>query len=75
MIAEELEAEPRIQVASNFMMSGVGLFSPTLREVKEMAYQYDRDYDFRSDKFNRRFDFTPTTYRQGIKAVVAADYR
>lgn len=75
MIAEELEAKPRVQVASNFMMSTVGLFSPTLREVKEMAYQYDRDYDFRSDKFNRRFDFTPTTYRQGIKAVVAADYR
>lgn len=74
MIAEELEAKPRVQVASNFMMSAVGLFSPTLREVKEMAYQYDRDYDFRSDKFNRRFDFTPTTYRQGIKAVVAADY-
>ena len=74
MIAEELEAKPRVQVASNFMMSTVGLFSPTLREVKEMAYQYDRDYDFRSDKFNRRFDFTPTTYRQGIKAVVAADY-
>ena len=75
MIAEELEAKPRVQVASNFMMSAVGLFSPTLREVKEMAYQYDRDYDFRSDKFNRRFDFTPTTYRQGIKAVVDADYR
>jgi nucleoside-diphosphate-sugar epimerase len=75
MIAEELEAKPRVQVASNFMMSTIGLFSPTLREVKEMAYQYDRDYDFRSDKFNRRFDFTPTTYRQGIKAVVAADYR
>lgn len=75
MIAEELEAKPRVQVASNFMMSAVGLFAPTLREVKEMAYQYDRDYDFRSDKFNRRFDFTPTTYRQGIKAVVAADYR
>jgi len=75
MIAEELEAKPRVQVASNFMMRAVGLFSPTLREVKEMAYQYDRDYDFRSDKFNRRFDFTPTTYRQGIKAVVAADYR
>lgn len=74
MIAEELEAKPRVQVASNFMLSAVGLFSPTLREVKEMAYQYDRDYDFRSDKFNRRFDFDPTGYSEGVKAVVAADY-
>ena len=74
MIAEMLGAKPRVQVASNFMMNAVGLFSPVLREVKEMAYQYDRDYDFRSDKFKQRFDFTPTEYRQGIKTVVAADY-
>jgi nucleoside-diphosphate-sugar epimerase len=75
MIAEELEAKPRIQVASNLMMSAVGLFSPTLREVKEMAYQYDRDYDFRSEKFNQHFDFRPTDYRQGVQAVVANDYQ
>ena len=75
MIAAELRVKPRVRVASNIMMSAVGLFSPTLREVKEMAYQYDRDYDFRSEKFNQRFDFRPTPYSQGIQAVVAADYR
>lgn len=75
MIAAELDVRPGMQVASNVMMSIVGLLVPTLREVKEMAYQYDRDYDFRSDKFNHRFDFTPTPYAQGIKAVVEADYR
>ena len=75
MIAEEFGAKPRVQVATNFMMSMVGLLSPTLREVKEMAYQYDRDYDFRSEKFNQRFGFSPTQYSQGLKAVVAADYR
>lgn len=75
MIAEELQVKPRVQVASNFMMSAIGLFSPTLREVKEMSYQYDRDYDFRSDKFNRRFDFNPTEYKEGIKTVVTIDYR
>ena len=74
MIAAELDAKPRIQVATRFLMSIVGLFSPSLREVKEMAYQYDRDYDFRSDKFNQRFDFSPTQYIDGIKAIVAADY-
>ena len=74
MIAGELEVEPRVHVASNLMLTAVGLFSPTLRELKEMAYQYDRDYDFRSEKFNQRFDFSPTQYGTGIKAVVAADY-
>ena len=47
---------------------------PAVRELKEMAYQYDRDYDFVSDKFNRRFSFTPTSYEDGIRAVVEADY-
>ena len=75
MIARELDAKPRVQVATSFMMSIVGLFSPSLREVKEMAYQYDRDYDFRSEKFSQRFDFSPTAYSEGIRAVVAADYR
>lgn len=74
MVAAELGARPRVQVATNLMLSIVGIFSPSLREVKEMAYQYDRDYDFRSDKFNRRFEFQPTQYEQGVKAVVNADY-
>ncbi|MGK2926983.1 MAG: hypothetical protein ACSLE2_15320 [Lysobacterales bacterium] len=53
----------------------VRLVSRTLRELKEMAYQYDRDYDFRSEKFERRFGFVPTGYEQGIKAIVEADHR
>jgi nucleoside-diphosphate-sugar epimerase len=75
MVAAELDVRPRTQVASNLMLSFVGTFAPTLREVKEMAYQYDRDYDFRSDKFKHRFDFNPTPYEQGIKTVVEEDYR
>jgi nucleoside-diphosphate-sugar epimerase len=64
-----------LPTTTNLMLSFVGTFAPTLREVKEMAYQYDRDYDFRSDKFKHRFDFNPTPYEQGIKTVVEEDYR
>lgn len=74
-IAKELGAKPRVQLVSNWLMSVMGLVFPPLRELKEMAYQYDRDYDFVSDKFNRRFAYTPTSYEQGIRAVVEADYR
>ena len=74
-IAKLLGAKPRVQVASNFLMSLMGLAMPAVRELKEMAYQYDRDYDFVSDKFNQRFSFTPTSYEDGIRAVVEADYR
>ena len=75
MIAQELRVEPRVQVVSNWLMSVMGLIFPPLKELKEMAYQYDRDYDFVSDKFNRRFDFEPTPYAQGVRAVIEADYR
>ncbi len=74
-IAREFGVEARIQIATNSLMTVIGLFVPALRELQEMAYQYERDYDFISDKFNKRFNFEPTPYLQGIKAVVDADYR
>ena len=74
-IARAFGVKARIQIATPFLMTMMGLFAPALREVKEMAYQYDRDYDFVSDKFNKRFNVEPTPYVQGIKAVVDADYR
>jgi nucleoside-diphosphate-sugar epimerase len=74
-IAAELGVEPRLQVATNAMLSMIGVFIPALRELKELVYQYDRNYVFDSAKFNERFDFTPTAYSEGIKAIVQSDYR
>jgi nucleoside-diphosphate-sugar epimerase len=74
-IAAELGVEPRLQVMPAALLSALGLVIPMLRELKDTAYQYDRDYDFRSEKFERRFDFEPTPYAEGIEAIVAADYR
>ena len=74
-IASELGVEPKVQVVSNFLMVMMGLIIPALREVREMAYQYDRDYDFVSAKFNQRFDFEPTPHLEGIREVIEADYR
>jgi len=74
-IASELGVEPKIRVVTRPMLAGLGLVVPVLRELREMAYQYDRKYDFRSDKFNLRFGFEPTGYDQGIKAIVDTDYR
>ena len=74
-IAAELGVAPRLQVMPAALLSLLGVVVPTLRELKEMAYQYDRDYDFRSEKFERRFGFVPTPYAQGMEAIVEADYR
>lgn len=73
-IAKELNVKPGVQVAPKFLVSIMGWFNPIMREFKEMLYQYDRDYIFDSSKFEKRFDFKPTTYEEGIKEIVKTDY-
>jgi nucleoside-diphosphate-sugar epimerase len=73
-IARRLGVEPRLQVVGRPVLTLMGLFVPDLRELREMAYQYDRDYVFRSDRFERRFGFEPTGYTSGIEATIEADY-
>ena len=41
-----------------------------VKELKEMQYQNDQDYFFDSSKFDKRFSFTPTSYKDGIAAVL-----
>jgi len=47
----------------------LGLFIPVMREMPEMIYQYDRDYFFDSSKFDTYFNFTPTSYEEGLAAL------
>ncbi|MFT4737909.1 MAG: nucleoside-diphosphate-sugar epimerase [Cyclobacteriaceae bacterium] len=74
-IAKEMGVQPKYQVASKFIVKIMGFFTPLMKELPEMMYQYDRDYVFNSDKFNDQFDLQPTPYLEGIKEVVAADYQ
>jgi nucleoside-diphosphate-sugar epimerase len=74
-IAAEFGVKPRIQVAPGFMIRFMGLFNPIMNELVEMLYQYDRDYVFDSSKFEKKFDFKPTPYREGIKQTIVSDYK
>jgi hypothetical protein len=38
-----------------------------MKEFREMSYQNDRDYVFNSVKFEKRFNFKPTSYVTGIR--------
>jgi nucleoside-diphosphate-sugar epimerase len=73
-IARELGVKPKMQVASKPIVSIMGLFNPIMKEVKEMLYQYDRDYVFNSDKFEKKFDLKPTPYIEGIREIIKLDY-
>ncbi len=73
-IAKEMHVAPKYQVANKFLVRLIGLFVPIMKEMVEMIYQYDRDYVFNSDKFEKRFDFKPTPYLTGIREIVKTDY-
>ncbi|MCB0588764.1 MAG: NAD-dependent epimerase/dehydratase family protein [Phaeodactylibacter sp.] len=70
LFARELGVEPRYQALPIWMLRLIGLFVPIMRELAEMAYQFDRDYFFDSSKFEKRFDFEITPYEEGVKEVV-----
>ena len=64
----------KAQLATPLIVTLMGIFIPIMRELKEMLYQYDRDYVFDSQKFNQRFDFTPTSYAEGVKTILSHDF-
>lgn len=74
-IANEMGVQPRSQVLSMFLLKILSLFVPIMKELKEMVYQYDRDYVFNSSKFEKQFDFTPTSYKEGINKIVNIEFK
>lgn len=67
---KETNTSKKVMVLPMFLIKILGMFSPIMREMPEMMYQYDRDYFFDSSKFNKHFNFTPTTYEMGVKQIV-----
>jgi nucleoside-diphosphate-sugar epimerase len=74
-IATEMGVQPKYQAAPKFLVRILGLFMPIMKEMVEMMYQFENDYVFNSQKFEKRFDFKPTPYLAGIKDIVRLDYR
>jgi len=48
----------------------LGLFIPYMKEAYEMRYQANRDFFFDSSKFEKYFNFKPTTYQDGVKEIL-----
>lgn len=74
-IAHECGEKPKYRTIPKIVVRMMGLFMPIIRENVEMMYQYDRDYVFNSDKFEKRFNINPTPYKEGIREVVDTDFR
>lgn len=68
--AKAFGVEPRYTVLKKWMIQMVGVFVPVVKESIEMLYQNEYDYLFDSTKFEKAFNFTPTSYHDGIAATV-----
>ncbi len=68
--AKAFGVNPKYTVLKKWMIQMVGLFVPVVKESIEMLYQNEYDYLFDSTKFEKTFNFTPTSYKDGIAETV-----
>jgi hypothetical protein len=52
------------------MITLLGFFNKIIKESNEMLYQNEFDYLFDSTKFEKTFNFKPTSYEDGIIKTV-----
>jgi nucleoside-diphosphate-sugar epimerase len=72
LVADEFGVTPNYRVLTKPMIRLAGWFDPTVRESYEMLYQSEYDYIFDSTKFEKAFNFEPTSYAQGVRITSAA---
>ena len=58
------------QPVAPIMMRALGLFMPMLRELAEMAYQWDEPFTVNDARFRARFGLAPTSLDEGAQALV-----
>jgi len=74
LVAKEFGTQPKYRVLTRPMLRLAGWFDTTVRELYEMLYQYEFDYNFDSTKFTETFRFQPTSYAEGVRKT-AQSYR
>jgi nucleoside-diphosphate-sugar epimerase len=67
--------QPKYMAVNKLMLWTYGLFNKTVMGTVEMYYQYNHDYNFNSDKFEKAFNFEPTNYKDGIAHLSKTIYK
>lgn len=71
MIFEETGHPPKIQVMPKFLLKILSLFSPMMRELEEMLYEFEEPFILDHSKFERTFGNHATPLREAIQTTVA----
>jgi len=67
--------KPKYMSIKKFMLWIIGLFQKVVMGTVEMYYQYEHDYIFDSSKFEKAFNFKPTSYEEGIRHMSQTLYK
>ena len=65
--ADALGVPLRIRTLPAPLLAPIGLFSPMLREMREMRFQWDRPYRVDASKFAKAFWSDPTPFEAGVR--------
>lgn len=71
MVFEETGHPPKIQVLPKFLLKILSLFSPMMRELDEMLYEFEEPFILDHSKFERAFGNHATPLREAIRTTVA----
>ena len=66
LVAEIIKKEPRYQVISKGMIKFISFFNAQLKELIKLSYQWENDYLFSSQKLEKKYNLTASSYREGI---------
>lgn len=75
MAARIYGVAPKYMAINKIMLWLTGLFQKVVMGVVEMYYQFDHDYIFDSSKFEKAFNFKPTSYEEGVKVLSETLYK
>ena len=66
LAAKEFNVKPGYMEVNKLLLNAIGLFNKLIQETSEMYYQYQHDYIFSSQKFEKRYNLHPSKYEEGI---------
>jgi nucleoside-diphosphate-sugar epimerase len=62
---------PKLRIATPLMLNFLGLFSPMLRELQEISYEFEQPFVVDHQKYARVFGGNSTPHREAIRKTIS----
>jgi nucleoside-diphosphate-sugar epimerase len=70
LVFQEAGHEPKISAAPEIVLRLMGIFMPSIREIIEMLYEFEKPLVMDASKFTRAFGDTSTPHREAIRQTL-----